>query len=377
MSRPGPTGSSSRRGRGGLAFVALAGSLLASLALLECGTWAAVRSGWLLSPIPNRGETGFWWGAHPTLGVWRHPDTVGRLAGGCYDVEYRMNPVGARDQAWPERSIDPRVVVLGDSFLEGWGVEASDRMSERLELATGVPHLNFAMAHFSPYQQLLAYEEIASRFDHSAVLASVLPINDFADLDLELAEQVPGYEYRYRPYLVREGGSWRHLDHRESRLRRWLRHHSYAWNAVRSRIDGWSSTGSAPGFSWFYDFEDSQAELLEEVLRRLSRATGDRPLVVFLIPTRADLERHAADGPDPLSARLAAFGATHGFEVVNLLPAMADHVGDWSTYSLYCDYHWGRFGHRSAANLLLEELDDGFYPALPASAGSAEGGDER
>ncbi len=87
-------------------------------------------------------------------------------------------------------------MVLGDSFLEGWGLPVADRLSNLLEEATGVPHLNFAAAHFGPYQQLLVYEELASQFDHNAVLASVLPTNDFIDLDLEAARELEDYEYR-------------------------------------------------------------------------------------------------------------------------------------------------------------------------------------
>jgi len=349
-------------------------SLLATCALLELGTMVAVRNGWLATPRPNHGDTGFWWGGHPTLGVWRHPDREGQLTGACYSVTYHMNSVGARDRERPRRADVPRVVVLGDSFLEGWGVEEPDRLSNRLESATGIPHLNFAMAHFGPYQELLAYEEIASGFDHEGVVASVLPINDFADIDLEVGSRIPGYEYRYRPYLVGDPPDLREVVWREPLLVRFLRHHSYAWNAIARRIDQWRQRDeppTPPGFSWFYDFEDHQARLLEAILERLADAVGDRPLAVLLIPALPDLQRYSVVGAAPLSKRLARLGEARGFTVVDLLPAMAEKTRNWPAYFLPCDYHWSRFGNRTAAELVQAALARDFYPRVEATASRA------
>jgi len=362
-----------RRRRLGRAL-ALGAAAAAALALFELGSLALVELGWLDAPRPSRGAGDLWWGDHPVFGVWHRPDAVEEHASRCFRVTYRTNSVGARDAERPRRAEGPRVVVLGDSFLEGWGVPAEERLSNRLEASTGVPHLNFAMAHFGPYQAYLLYRELARDFDHHAVILGVLPANDFADLDLELARTMEGYAYRYRPYLVGEPPDLRPFDYREPAWRRLLRHHSYAFQAVRSVWRARSGPGERAGASaersFFYDFEDRQAALLEASLERLADAAKGRPVAVLLLPVMRDLRVYARSGerPDPLSRRLAAFARGRNLRIVNLLPAMAEHIPGWTAYFLSCDYHWSRYGHRVAHELVREALEPSFFrPGAPGA----------
>ncbi len=332
----------------------------------------AVRSGAVDAPRPTYGHVGFWQGDHPQLGVWHQPDAEWEHAAPCFRVSYRSNSAGARDVERRLHSARPRVVVLGDSFLEGWGVAREERLSDRLEAATGIEHLNFAMAHFGPYQSLLVYETLARRYDHDAVLIGVLPTNDFVDLDPERARRLAGYDYRWRPYLVPEGTGWRHLDLREPRWRRWLRQHSWAFNAglqASRALD--ASPRTAPGGpprSAYWDFGERDVRVLGEVLARLVAAAADRPVAVVLIPTLADFQRLAREGTPPLPARLTPLARQLGFRFVDLLAPMARRTRSWARYYHTCDYHWSVEGNAAAAKLLPEALWQDFYAPLAATA---------
>ncbi|MGH0033517.1 MAG: alginate O-acetyltransferase AlgX-related protein [Myxococcota bacterium] len=345
---------------GGL--VLLSGGL--ALVLLELGAFGLVRSGALAVPAPHRGETGFWWHQHPRFGAWHHPDMEGPHTGACYDVRYRTNSVGARDQERPLRAAGPRVVVLGDSFLEGYGLPARSRLSNQLEKRTGVPHLNFAMASFGLYQQLLVYRELASRFDHTAVIASFLPVNDFADGDLALARHMPVAEYTYRPYLVKTHAGWERRDHRESPVRRLLRLHSYAWNAVYWSFFAGGGSPLADHGSWFERFPESGVEQTVHLMQELAAAAGERPVVLLLIPALEDLERQARAGPSPLAARLAGPAREAGIVLLDLSGPMAERGRDWSAYFLPCDFHWSHYGNRVAAEIVESALAGLVYPLV-------------
>lgn len=136
-------------------------------------------------------------------GAWHQPDSRTRHIKACFDAGYRSNAVGARDQP---RSLaaasHPRYVVLGDSFVEGWGVGGGERFSDALEAATGKEFLNFGGAiNFGPLQYEILYRQLASRFEHDAVLVFLLPDNDFIDND-------PAYwknSSRYRPLFGDKG----------------------------------------------------------------------------------------------------------------------------------------------------------------------------
>ncbi len=339
-----------------------------TLALLEGATRVAARLGWLDATLPPGAD--YWWAGHPELGIWRHPDAHWEHRSACFDVEYRSNHVGARDVARPREAAEPRVVVLGDSFLEGWGLPVEARLSNRLEAATGIPHLNFAMAHFGPYQEVLAYRALASGFEHDAVLIGLLPANDFMDLELALAERVPG-SYVYRPYLVGGPPDYRREDHRESGLRFQVRHHSLAFNAwlhVRAlleqrRLARHPVLVGPPGQvgSWFYDYTEPQLQRLEAVLRMLAADVGDRPVGVLLLPIVYDMQRFQTAGPDPLAGRLRDALRGTSLTVVDLLPEMARSGTPADQFYFPCDFHWSATANAVAARLTQRALDGVIY----------------
>jgi hypothetical protein len=180
------------------------------------------------------------------------------------------------------------------------------------------------MAHFGPYQAYLVYRELARHFDHDAVIVSVLPTNDFRDIDYAAALELGWYEFRYRPYLVGEAPSYEHVDHREPGWQRWLRHHSYAFNGVRQALRNRALRASRAPTSRFYDFSQRQLRLLETILERLAVAADGKPILLLLIPTAADLRR------------------TQG-------------------YFHDCDIHWNALGNTLATEALLRRLGPDFY----------------
>jgi hypothetical protein len=346
--------------------LAWCGAAALTLLLLEGAMRIAARAGWIDTVLPPGAD--FWWSGHPDFGIWRHPNARFEHESSCFRVVYETNSVGARDGELPRRAEGRRVVVLGDSFFEGWAVSAESRLSSRLEAATGIPHLNFAMAHFSPYQSYLAYRDLAKGFDHDAVLLGLLPANDFLDAELDLAATIPG-SYLYRPYLVGDGPDYTRMDHRESGLRRWLRHRSLAANAWIQAASRRRAAASPPALepppgqvaSWFYDYREPQIARLEAVLRMLAQEAGDRPVGVVLIPVVYDLQRYASAGPAPLAERLRAAVAGTSLTIVDLLPALAESGTPAQEFFLPCDYHWSPLGHAVGARLVQRALAGEIY----------------
>ena len=147
---------------------------------------------------PTNERPVFWAYIDPVVGIWRYPSTTFHHKTDCIDQTYVTNSAGARD---PERmqqsAATRRVVVLGDSMVEGFGVADGERMTDILEARTGIEHLNFGVAgSFGTVQEWLFYREYAGRYDHSDIFLFVLPANDFRDNNPdEFSKQI------YRPYL--------------------------------------------------------------------------------------------------------------------------------------------------------------------------------
>jgi hypothetical protein len=109
-------------------IAAWVGVVVLQLVLLEGALWLATSMGWLAIGRPSYGGSSFWDGSHTIFGVWHREDAETRHRSACFDVAYKTNAVGARDRERAVRTQERRIVVLGDSFAEGWGVHLPERI---------------------------------------------------------------------------------------------------------------------------------------------------------------------------------------------------------------------------------------------------------
>jgi lysophospholipase L1-like esterase len=349
--------------------VAWVGPGVITVVLAELVLRWLVGGGHLTIPAPPpRAAGSFWDGSHPVFGVWHHPGAAFVHHTDCFTVPYRTNSVGARDKERTVAASGRRVVVLGDSFIEGWGIPDGARLTDLLESAMGIEFANFGMAHQGPYQYYLVYRDLARAYAHDVVLVGVLPVNDLFDLDFEMAKRAPSYAHRYRPYLVGTYPDYREVFYREPRLTGWLRHRSYLYNALafvvdrargRDDPDRIASRLTPPGLvhSYFYDFTDAQFDRLRYSLEKIKEAAGGRTVVVLLLPSHGDFLRYYQSGDSPLARRLDEVLTRNGMTLVDLLPPMFRLTPHWDQYYfLPCDYHLNPYGNRVAAGIVETEL---------------------
>jgi hypothetical protein len=319
---------------------------------------------------------------NPAFGVWHPPNGQFRARGDCFEALYQSNDFGMRDRPRSLRSEAPRVAVLGDSFVEGVGVNFGARLTDVLEERTGIEHLNFGTAGgFSSIQQWKLYETLARQFDHERVLLFAFPNNDFIENDPERFWDTS----RYRPYLRRVDGSFEvyypiGLDEARARLERQL-----AWNrwynrlfvyrlvayldaAVRNRL---SQGGTTPyGYVGYELVGEEDLERLFFTYRQIRDLAAPRELVIFTIPRLNDLLYFENLGyPDKLPKRLEAFARSErGIRYFDLLPGfVADrdaHGRRFEDYFIPCDGHWNELGSRVAAEIVLESLREADSPEI-------------
>src|SRR5262249_40241751 len=121
-----------RRGRrAGGVLLAGASLLVTGLALEVAARLARPAGGW------SRADLSAYTEYDPLLGWRKRAGARARLSFPEYTYDVTVNAQGLRD---PERSYDnpsgiPRVLLLGDSFVEGIGVASEDGVARRLEAA--------------------------------------------------------------------------------------------------------------------------------------------------------------------------------------------------------------------------------------------------
>lgn len=169
-------------------------------------------------------------------------------ATGNFEVVVEINELGFRGPPRPASKPPApyRILMLGDSFAFGWGVEYEASFGARLErrlrsASAEVEVLNAGVPGWSADDQLIFLERRGPGLDPDLVLLAESE-NDPDDLrwkDLELDDRL---------LPVRARSTHRAVDHR-GRLRtvkgvpamdfpgeEWLRSHSYLWNALRFRL---------------------------------------------------------------------------------------------------------------------------------------------
>ena len=327
-------------------------------------------------------ETRNIWNARPAFlddinrdfGVWHYADASGRHTSPCFDVTYHSNSWGMVDRDRTLRMTgDQRIVVLGDSYVEGFGVESDRRFTNILEKETGVEYLNFGSSgSFGPLQEWLLYRNLASRFEHTDIFLFFLPFNDFFDMDPQNFSHT-----RYRPYL-RENESGYEIyypvkfEDRElewmpilKNLRNCLSNHSYLFNFLRlaaRKIKERFEKPEEPSKVPYDDYSDQNLKMAFYCFDLIAQRAFPKRLFIFTIPTAQDLEARKEHGKGARIVRaMTAFASQHAnIFYFDLAPAIEKDLTERGLAAkdmeLSCDHHWNPLGHEIAAEAIKKVL---------------------
>ena len=146
--------------------------------------------------------------------AWHYPATSIHFVKDCLDVRYSTNSDGMRGrEVDPDR---PRITLLGDSYVEGYGVDDDATIGALIEplLDNNVQALNFGVSGgFGTVHELALYHNYARHFRAAWVVLFFVNYNDLydninavdedlVDEDFELAYPVAGGLAEMRRALV-------------------------------------------------------------------------------------------------------------------------------------------------------------------------------
>lgn len=362
-------------------------STIISFVILELTLFILNQTGYLkLQTVPNytlkEVNKGMWVAdINPDFGVWHPAYATYRHQTRCFDVLYQANSYGARDIERSRSVSEKRVIMLGDSFVEGYGIADEERMSNRLEKSTGIPHLNFGTSgNFGSTQYYLLYKTLAQQFSHNVVIVAILPANDFMEDNPTVGSS---FNKRYRPYWQGEYPNYKlvyHIDTLEDSffrphstvtetktdvwfesIKTFLRHFSYTYNTFLQIFhvtqDVAETSVDYTIYSGYYDYEETELNRLKYSLEHLTALANNKTIVILTLPIKQDFARYQPDEKPPLSKALEQFSQKHHIYYIDLLPFMYDNTDDWHNYFLRCDSHWNGYGNEIAAHYLEQQLN--------------------
>lgn len=347
---------------------------------------ADLGAGWLLIR-PNPGSFRC---SHPYYHHGFLPGVVTTTRWGEREYPIITNSLGFRDRS-PRRielaTSKERIVIIGDSFVEGVGVTYEESFLGQLEQLldpSTTEVLNAGAVSYCPmiYHLKTRYllEEVGLRFDRLVVFIDISDIQD---------------EVHYQSFHPRLPGV---VDRTAARLRAWLANSSFSYYAVtsylRRRAGGISTAFDASALAdnvvYFQDLEAYQGRenplSAEEgrwewtIAQPLMEAWGRQGLELARADMRKLVELCQAHGigvvlcvyPSPVQIYMndlesvqvtfwLRFAEENGCKLVNLFP---DFVGPeagrpgavYRRYFIERDIHWNPAGHRLVAQRLDESL---------------------
>jgi lysophospholipase L1-like esterase len=153
-------------------------------------------------PLYVSPERDRFWKHDSLLGWVQQPGQEGVFETPQFRTAVRINENGLRDRehSYQRQNDIERILVLGDSFAWGYGVEEAERFSQRLEKSLDVEVINAGVSGYSTDQELIWYRNEGIKYEPDLVLL-VLAGNDVGDNDRDLVSTI-----YYKPRFVLEEG---------------------------------------------------------------------------------------------------------------------------------------------------------------------------
>jgi lysophospholipase L1-like esterase len=143
----------------------------------------------------------FW--KYDSLLGWAHePGQEGIFETPQFRTIVRINDKGLRDRphSYERQNNTERILVLGDSFAWGYGIDESERFSQLLEKSLDTEVINAGVSGYSTDQELLWYQNEGIKYETDLVIL-VVAGNDVGDNQRQLVNRV-----YYKPSFVFEEG---------------------------------------------------------------------------------------------------------------------------------------------------------------------------
>lgn len=310
---------------------------------------------------------------HDALLGWAHrPGQIGAFETAEFVTHVRINSRGLRDGEHPYERTDARrrILVLGDSFAWGYGVEDADRFSEVLEASSGVETINAGVSGYSTDQELLWLKSEGIKYNADLVLLVYCNNDD----EMNHLERV--YYVYNKPRFVIEHGALALkgvpvpgpslLRKAELGLQRHSAfYHLSRWAlAARFSPENGETYAEPSGESRTGDPE-KPFEITVALLHEIERAAKSSGAEFMIVATNMSSDRRIGEA----YRRIVDTMKAEGFRTIDVQSCRGFDPG-MMTYSV--DGHWNKAGHGFVADTIWNYIRDGHLLDVPPAGPAVE-----
>lgn len=304
-----------------------------------------------------------------------------------WNTQIRINSKGLRDQDYDYKKPEgiKRIVVLGDSFTWGYGVEEYERFTEVLEnsLLENWQVINLGNPGYGNDQELLIFKNEGVKYNPDLVVVAFY-MNDIAD-NLAIGDHdMP------RPLFVLDGDDKLILtnvsfprkgedndDNLEENVilflsfKRFMAHHSHVYAFISDRIvhsqnllnlfkkigiaDKRTMHRGEQALKHRIELNPHGWNLTRAILEEMDAVakTNNSKTMIIIIPTREQVYKN---WDSDINGALVDFGKENNISVLDLLPEFREHAKNGEQLYFKIDRHWNANGHKLAAELIYDKL---------------------
>jgi len=308
-----------------------------------------------------------WWTEENIWGAWHKKNSSTIQKKSCFDVIYKSNELGARDDSFKDNN-DNDIILIGDSFAEGYGVNLENTSQKYIEQLTGRNVLNFGTSlNFGPVQYSILYEQFANKFKHKTLIIYFLPNNDFSENDYTNWKGSKRFRPYYRPanstiyetFIPNEAVKNYKSD--TKKIKKFFKDYFWTSNLFININYNYklfrSKKKSSNDFSGYFDSSlEQQKAAIYFLDKMINRSTLN--VILVSIPRINDLKRLSKNSK--LSDLYWNNYYTNmdisnkNFKFIDLIKHMPNNPDD---LYLKCDGHWNGNGNLWAAKIISQHLD--------------------
>ena len=334
---------------------------------------------------PNRDNQFIFYQYDETLGWKNKPNAEGILKMPDSTTHIKINSEGLRDRSYVYKKPEGimRIVVLGDSFTWGYGVEDKERYTEILEngLLENIQVINMGVSGYGTDQEFHTLKNEGVKYNPDLVIIAFQIGTDIGDNTHTVRYTYPksmfildnNNKLTLTNVPVPQKEEWLKREEIENNdnvtlflsFRRFMAHHSHAYVFIADRIVSTPKllnlfkkiriADKETRSRRVYGFNHYNWNLTRAILKEIDAVakTNDAKTMIVVIPTREQVNRN---GDSEINWALVDFGKKNNIPVLDLLPEFREHAKNGEQLYFKNDCHWNTNGHKLAAELIYDKL---------------------
>lgn len=330
--------------------------------------------------IEWRNEKNIW-------GAWHKENYLQNHQTECFNVTYSTNKVGARDNEFSHKNIKlrKRFILLGDSMMEGYGLNKNEMFEKIVEEENDFSILNFGSGgDFGPLQYFLIYKNLAKNYEHDGLIIVYFPQNDLTDNNYEIWSSNGwnkfGTKERFRPYSNNQNDQINYfipekavksndfqfvMNNKKSMLVKLLINYTWSFNTVRSILYILRSNNKSSddellykdnNYSSIYNYDKKLLKNNIHWLNSIFKESKKKENYLIILPSKNDMKmskqmKNNKNIYEELKVLIDY--KKYNLKIINLIDYLPNN---FERIFLTCDNHYSFYGNKWMSNIFKEYI---------------------